>query len=105
MMSTGELYGVRGIQSRRPGQSWRVSMSPQMTLFGEFSVGLSMLLSSEGSDFRQNISQLGLNPRYKWATLHLGDFSQNYSSYTVEGTRIRGAGLDLRPGILRFSVQ
>lgn len=101
----GEAYGIIGAPRRRPGQSWRVSMSPQLTLLNEFSMGVNILLSSEGSDLRQNISQFGLNPRYKWATFHVGDFSQNFTSYTLQGTRVRGAGVDLRPGILRVSLQ
>jgi hypothetical protein len=100
-----DLYGAAGIQARRPGASWRASLTPQLTFLGEFSVGLDILLSSEGSQFRQSMSQFGLNPRYKWATLHVGDFSRSYSSYSVQGTRVRGAGLDLRPGIFRLSVQ
>jgi hypothetical protein len=105
MSMVGEAYGVNGIQARRPGQSWRITMSPQLTLFNEFTMGVNVLLSSEGSDLRQNISQLGLNPRYKWATFHVGDFAQSLSSYTLQGTRLRGAGVELRPGILRVSIQ
>ena len=103
--STGELYAARGIESRRPDGTWRMSFAPQLTFFGEFSMGLDMLYSSEGSEVRQSISQFGINPRYKWATFHAGDFSQNYTSYTLEGTRLRGGGVDLRPGRLRVSAQ
>src|SRR5690625_7751885 len=63
------------------------------------------LLSSEGVDLRQNINQIGLSPSWRWITLHLGDFSRGYSPYTLEGTRLRGAGIDLTPGIFTFSVQ
>ena len=80
-------------------------MNPNLLVFGEFNIGVSVLLSSEGSQFRQNIGQLGLNPRIGWATFHLGDFTDNYSTYTVQGTQVRGAGVDLRPGLLRISVQ
>jgi hypothetical protein len=100
-----DLYGAAGIAARRPGASWRASLTPQITFLGEFSVGMDILLSSEGNQFRQSMSQFGLNPRYKWATLHIGDFSRGYSAYSVQGTRVRGGGLDLRPGIFRFSVQ
>jgi len=103
--SYGELYGAAGIAARRPGETYRLSMSSQLTFFGSFSLGLSVLASSEGSETRQSMSQFGLNPRLGWATLHLGDFSQNLSAYTVQGTRVRGAGFDLRPGILRLSFQ
>lgn len=100
-----DLYRATGISPRRPGSAWHTSLTPRLTLLGEFNVGADILVSSEGSQFRQNVSQFGLNPRYRWATLHVGDFSRNLSSYTVQGTRVRGAGLDLNPGIVRFSVQ
>ena len=105
IMVSSDLYGAAGIQARRPGPSWRASLTPQLTFLGEFTVGLDILLSSEGNQLRQNMSQFGLNPRYKWATLHIGDFGRGYSSYSVQGMRVRGAGLDLRPGIFRLSVQ
>ncbi|HWH02331.1 MAG TPA: hypothetical protein VN674_01480 [Gemmatimonadales bacterium] len=105
MTLTEQLYGVNGIASRRPGESWQIGMNPNLLVFGEFNIGVSVLLSSEGSQFRQNIGQLGLNPRIGWATFHLGDFTDNYSTYTVQGTQVRGAGVDLRPGLLRISVQ
>ena len=105
MTLTEQLYGVNGIASRRPGESWQIGMNPNLLVFGEFNVGVNVLLSSEGSQFRQNIGQLGLNPRIGWATFHLGDFTDNYSTYTVQGTQVRGAGVDLRPGLLRISVQ
>jgi len=105
IVMTGEAYQASGIEARRPGQTGRISMSPQLTLFGNFSVGVNVLLSTEGSQFRQSISQFGISPRWKWATFHAGDFSQNYSAYTVQGTRLRGGGVDLRPGIFRLSVQ
>lgn len=101
----GELYGVQGIQARRPGSSWRVAMRPQVTLFGAVSGGLELLLTNEGNSFRQNMNQIGFNPRFGWATLHLGDFSQPYTDYTVSGIRVRGAGVTLTPGWFRFGLQ
>jgi len=100
-----ELYAVNGIAARRPGATWQLAMAPELSFFGQFQVGVTVLLSSDGSQLRQNMSQLGINPRFGWATLHLGDFTRNYSSYTLEGTQLRGAGLDLAPGIFHFSVQ
>jgi len=103
--STGELYGASGVAARRPGESWRASVNAQLTFLNSFSVGMSFLVSSEGSQLRQNVGQFGIDPRWRWVTLHLGDFSRNLSTYTVQGTRLRGAGIDLRPGILRFSLE
>src|SRR6185437_12046826 len=50
-------------------------------------------------------NQLGFNPSWRWITLHAGDFSDDYTDLTVQGTRVRGAGFDLTPGRLRFSFQ
>lgn len=103
--TTGQLYGAAGIPDRWPGQSWTIEMNPEATLFGSFHLGFGLVLSSQGDQYRQNIDQFGLNPRFGWVTLHLGDFSKDYAPYTVQGTRVRGAGFDLRPGIFRFSIQ
>lgn len=101
----GELYGADGIDARRPGASSRLAIRPTLTLFGEFSVGLDILVSTEGSELRQNMSQFGINPRWGWGQLHLGDFSNSLSEYTMGNVRIRGGGLELTPGPLRFAVQ
>ncbi len=101
----GELYGHSGVEARRPANAWRTSLTPQAVLFGQIRLGIDILVSSEGAQLRQNINQFGLNPSWSWGTLHLGDFSKDYSPLTIQGVRIRGAGIDLRPGIFRFSVQ
>jgi hypothetical protein len=101
----GEVYHVNGIPARRPPSSWRLAMRPQVTLFGQLTGGLDLLLSNEGNAFRQHVNQLGFNPRIGWATFHIGDFSQSYTDYTVSGIRVRGGGVDLAPGWFRFSVQ
>ncbi len=101
----GQLYGANGIADRQPGASSRLSVRPTLTLFGEFSVGLEVLLSSEGSELRQNMSQIGINPTWGWGELHAGDFSNSLSEYTMGDVRLRGGGLELTPGPLRFAVQ
>ena len=103
---SSELYRhSSGVEQRRPGASWRISMSPSLRLFNQVGMGTEVLLSSEGSQVRQSVDQVGLNPTYKWATFHVGDFARDYSPYTLQGTRLRGFGLDLKPGLFQFSVQ
>lgn len=101
----GEMYGHSGVQARRPANAWRTSIAAQAVLFGQIRLGVDVLVSTAGAQVRQNINQFGLNPSWSWGTLHLGDFSRSYSSLTIQGVRIRGAGIDLRPGIFRFSIQ
>jgi hypothetical protein len=102
---TSDLYQSHGIAARRPGSAWRMNLSPQATMFGGITMGIDVILSSEQSEFRQNINQLGLNPRWSWGGAHIGDFTRDYSDFTVQGVRVRGLGFDANPGIFRFSVQ
>lgn len=102
---TGEAYDANGIRDRRPPTSWRLAMRPTLTFLGGVTANADLLLSSEGNEYRQNINQIGFHPRWRWVTAHLGDFSEPMSPYTVSGIRVRGAGVDLRPGLFRFSLQ
>lgn len=100
-----EVYGISGMERRRPGGTWRVLASPRLGLIGGTEVGLDLLLSSEGNDARQSINQVAIEPSWSWGQLHLGDFAKDYSPYTMSGLRIRGAGLDLNRWGMRASVQ
>lgn len=100
-----DAYLSHGIDPRQPGTRWRMSLSPRATLFGEVSMSAELLISTEETRFRQNIGQIGLNPSWKWVTLHIGDFANDYTKYTVQGSRVRGGGVDLTPGDFLFSVQ
>ncbi len=101
----GQVYGHTGIAGRWPDESFSIGFTPQLLFFNDVTVGLDLLLSTQGSNVQQNINQLGFNPSWRWITLHAGDFSDDYTDLTVQGTRVRGAGFDLTPGRLRFSFQ
>ena len=102
---TGEGYTANGIEARRPGGTWRISMGPQLALIGGISVGVNVLVSSDQSSLRQNVSQLGINPTWRDLTLHLGDFTRGYSQYTTQGVRVRGGGFDFHPALFRLGFQ
>lgn len=102
-----EVYGIDGMAPRRPGSTWRIMATSRLGLIGGTDVGLDLLLSSEGNaaETRQNINQVAFEPTWSWGQIHLGDFSKDYSPYTMTGLRIRGAGLDLERWGMRASVQ
>jgi hypothetical protein len=100
-----ELYGINGDARRRPATTWRLLATPRLQLLGGTEIGADLLLSSEGNQARQNINQVGFEPTWGWGQLHLGDFSRDYSPYSLSGLRLRGAGLDLERWGLRASVQ
>jgi hypothetical protein len=41
--------------------------------------------------------RLAIHPKYKWIQAHIGDFSMNFSPYTMNGFQLTGAGVDLQP--------
>ncbi len=100
----GELYSISGRPARRPSSTGRLFFRPTITLFGKFGMSFDITLSTEGSSARQQINQFALNPSWGWGSANLGDFSQDFSRYTLNGISIRGAGLTLNPGILRFQA-
>lgn len=100
----GELYSMEGQQKRRPSSTGRLFFRPTLNLFGVFQIPFEFLLSTEGNSARQNINQFGINPKWSWGSLHAGDFSEEYSQYTLSGVKIRGGGINLTPGGFRFST-
>jgi len=100
-----EVYGISGMDRRRPGSTWRVVATPRLGIIGGTEVGFDLLLSSEGNEARQSINQVAFEPNWGWGQIHLGDFSKDYSPYSMQGLRIRGAGLDLERWGWRASLQ
>ena len=100
----GELYSMQGQPKRRPSSTGRIFFRPTLNLFGLFQIPFEFLLSTEGSSARQNINQFGINPKWDWGSLHAGDFTEEYSQFTLSGIKIRGGGLNLTPGNFRFST-
>jgi len=49
-----------------------------------------------------NFNRFSINPKYKWATLHIGTSSTALSPYSMNGFQYDGVGVDLTPGKLKF---
>lgn len=98
----GEAYHMSGREARRDPTTGRLYFRPVVTVLG-MSFPFEVLVSTEETRFRQPFNRFGINPKWKWITLHLGDFTSTISPYTLSGTRLRGGGMELRPGALRFS--
>ncbi len=96
-----EYYQSHGIPARKKDFSWLISGNPVVNVLG-VDLPFSFLLSNYDNKFYQPFNQFGLSPRYKWATLHLGYRSLNFSNYTLAGYRMLGAGFELNPNKFRF---
>ena len=101
----GELYGISGRDGRRPSSTGRLFIRPSITFLNELTLNINVLLSTEGISARQNINKIGLDPSWSWGSAHIGDFSESFSNYTLNGVTIRGGGITLTPGEkFRFSA-
>jgi len=48
-------------------------------------------------------ARFGISPHYKWAKLHIGHRSMNFSKYTMSNLNFFGTGIELNPGKVRIS--
>ncbi|MEM1319797.1 MAG: hypothetical protein AAGG75_06040 [Bacteroidota bacterium] len=53
---------------------------------------------------RDRFVRIGMSPRYKWATLHLGHRAMNFSRFTLANLNFYGVGAELEPGNLRLAA-
>ncbi|HEX7904177.1 MAG TPA: hypothetical protein VF487_09880 [Chitinophagaceae bacterium] len=71
--------------------------------FSFLSINIPVSLSYTNAGFSYSYqyprppSRLSIHPKYKWVQAHIGDFSMNFSPYTMSGFQIKGAGVDLQP--------
>jgi hypothetical protein len=95
---TNQAYFSSGIDARRDGNQWNARANLNFSFAG-VNAPFSFTLSDANQQFNlPSYSFIGVSPRYKWATLHAGDRSMNFSKYTFGGISFRGVGLELQPG-------
>jgi len=100
----GELYNISNAPNRRPNSTGRIFLRPTLDLFGLFQIPFEFLISSEGTSARQNINQFGISPKWSWGSMHIDNFNEDFSQFTLNGIKIRGGGLNLNPGFVHLST-
>ncbi len=112
----GELYAISGREPRRPDALGRLTFQPVLHFTRHVRIALDLQLATEGSGAgvgaigpslgaaRQRLNQLGVSPEWAWGRVSVGDFTDTYTPLTYAGVRVRGAGTQLFPGLLRFGV-
>jgi len=102
------LYGIRGIDPRRDPYTYFLNASINVSIYG-WSIPFSASYSNEQFKFNQTLhlmplNQFGFTPYYKWAKFYVGYRSMSFSPYTINGKTFYGVGVELSPGIFRFSA-
>ncbi|WP_316837148.1 hypothetical protein [Pedobacter nutrimenti] len=94
-------YSVNGIPARQRDFSYIFNGAPTLSIYG-ISFPFSVVVSDQQRSYTQPFNQYGISPTYKWATLHAGWRSLEFSPFTLAGHNFLGGGLELNPGKLRF---
>jgi hypothetical protein len=106
LTALGELYNRDGVGvAARPDQTGRIVANLTLGMAnGLVTVPLTALISTDQVTFRQQINQLGVSPRYRAVTLHLGHVAPSWSSFTLADQTLLGGGVEMAPGMLRAGV-
>lgn len=83
--------------------TYTLTGAPVVTMFGK-QVPMTVIISEQDRRFVQPYNQIGLSPKGKWFTLHLGHRNIYFSNYTLAGTTVLGAGFEMNPGKFRMGA-
>ena len=103
-MLFGELYGIHGADRRRPPSTARIAVNPMFSIGKLMTLSADLVLSTEGSEMRQNMNILGLHPVWAWGRAHLGDYADQFAQLTLNGVNVKGGEVDLYPANFRFTL-
>lgn len=103
--ASSDFYSASGIDRGTPGNVSRLVFRPTFTVSEDLVIPFDLYLTTTAPGYQQPFNQIGVNPRYKdWLTMHGGYFSTHLSDLTFGDVRLLGGGIDLTPGIFRFSA-
>ena len=96
---------INGVPARRDPFSYRLSASLNIDILG-VKVPLAANIANGRTIYNVNLpaykipsyALIGLSPSNKWGTLHLGNRSMTFSSYTLSGHSFYGIGAEVKPG-------
>ncbi len=100
---TSNMYSVTGIPDRTSPFSWALSGSPTVQI-GDIRFPFHFSFRDQRFGLGTPFNKFGVSPYYKWAKLHLGWRTMNFSPYSLQGKSFLGVGVELKPGKLRFNA-
>ncbi|MDR3133985.1 MAG: hypothetical protein LBU42_08215 [Prevotellaceae bacterium] len=86
------------MQSRRDPFAYSISANLNLNFKGIIDAPFSLYLASENKTFNAPAYNfVGISPRYKWITAHIGSRNMSMSQFTYDGTTFMGGGIELMP--------
>lgn len=96
-------YNISGAENRRQNFTWRIAGAP-VIYSGDFKMPVFVSLSNLDIKGGQPYNKISLVPTYKWFKGYLGHNRLDFSDYSLNGRTILGAGIEIKPSIIRFSA-
>ncbi len=94
----GSGYHSYGMQNRRDPFAYAVSANLNFNFKGIIDAPFSAYLTSQNKTFNTPAYNfIGISPRYRWITAHIGSRNMNMSPFTYAGTTFMGGGIELMP--------
>ncbi|MCF8359440.1 MAG: hypothetical protein K9H26_11810 [Prolixibacteraceae bacterium] len=103
LSASTNFYNTDLTNSTRDPFLFLVNGNVNVSVYG-VNLPFTIMYSNRNFDYNQPFNRFGVSPQYKWIKLHLGYRSVNHSSFTLAGQTFLGAGVELNPGLLRFSA-
>ncbi len=95
---TGSAYSGFGLQSRRDPFAYTLSTNLNFNIKGVVDAPFSLLYTSQNTTFNvPSYNFVGISPRYKWITAHIGSRNMSMSQFVYSGTTFMGGGVELLP--------
>jgi len=95
----GDAYHISGFENRRSPYAYFASGRMSLN-YKSFSVPVQLNYSNQEFSYGYSLNRIGITPTYKWAKLHLGWSSMEFSPLVMNRKQFLGAGFELRPGNL-----
>lgn len=108
------LYEGFGAAGRQSPFNWTINANTNIAIY-KLSIPFSAVITAQNQQFsnpidpkgfkeslRNRFVRIGASPYYKWAKLHLGHRTMDFSSLTYSGQTFFGTGTELNPGKFRF---
>jgi hypothetical protein len=92
------FYNISGATSQRPPHFWQITANLNIKA-GPIDMPFSARFSPQGNDasYPTVPTQIGMSPKYKAWTFHLGWRSLKFSDFSLGGNQFVGGGVEFKP--------
>ena len=108
-------YQAWNLENRQAPLTYTIAANANLKFFDKINAPFSFVFNGQSAtssnpfdvdaikeSLRNRFVRVGISPKYKWATAHLGHRSMNFSPLTYANQTFYGVGAELNPGKFRF---